>query len=411
MRRPPFSWLAPCSILFLAIAPILGGYFDQYDELFVASLALIGLAKNTIAQKDDRSISILLGGYILLGLISNTFSNLTSNYASIAIDLFTSIKHIIAFLFIKTVFSTETKNEIVRRLFPIAKLYIIATAVFAVISQAAPSNLTGEIRYGIRSFRFIYEFHIPFGCTVIAASLIIAAKSTRPETRITYAIIALIPLVCTTKGVVYIYIATLATQFLFVSQRRLQIRHYLVIVAILIPVLSYQIDNYLLKSQSPRIQFIITANDVAIDYFPLGSGFATFGGEQARIHYSKLYYKYGFHNRWGMAPIIPGESKTPGQFLNDNYIPMILAQTGFIGIILYLAAVLILFRQASADPFQNRETKFIATSALLMLLISSLGTATIKSFAGALLFSVIGILTSSGTNTEQPKNTLGNPLA
>lgn len=81
-----------------------------------------------------------------------------------------------------------------------------------------------------------------------------------------------------------------------------------------------------------RTTFYYTAVKILADYFPLGSGFGSFGSEAAARYYSPLYYKYGVDSVYGMSPLDYGESSN---FLVDTFYP-ILAEFGVIGIILYI---------------------------------------------------------------------------
>lgn len=81
-----------------------------------------------------------------------------------------------------------------------------------------------------------------------------------------------------------------------------------------------------------RATFYYTAVKILADYFPLGSGFGSFGSEAAARYYSPLYYKYGVDSVYGMSPLDYGESSN---FLVDTFYP-ILAEFGVIGIILYI---------------------------------------------------------------------------
>lgn len=48
-----------------------------------------------------------------------------------------------------------------------------------------------------------------------------------------------------------------------------------------------------------RPMFYITAWHILCDYFPLGSGFATFANHSTSVFYSPLYYKYNLWTIWG----------------------------------------------------------------------------------------------------------------
>ena len=71
-----------------------------------------------------------------------------------------------------------------------------------------------------------------------------------------------------------------------------------------------------------------TSPEIIRDYFPFGSGFASFATHSSGEYYSDIYMKYGIDNVWGI-------SKGYTSFVSDTYYPS-LAQFGVIGIILFV---------------------------------------------------------------------------
>ena len=85
-----------------------------------------------------------------------------------------------------------------------------------------------------------------------------------------------------------------------------------------------------------RGQFAHNSIKIAREYFPFGSGMGTFGSRIAQRFYSPLYYKYGMTTTLGMDPIWPA-------FACDTFWPMILGETGVIGLIGYISMIAVLF--------------------------------------------------------------------
>lgn len=70
-----------------------------------------------------------------------------------------------------------------------------------------------------------------------------------------------------------------------------------------------------------------TAWEIIKDYFPFGSGFATFASYASGVYYSRLYYDYGISDVWGLRP-------DGFNFVSDTYFPT-LAQFGIVGVCLF----------------------------------------------------------------------------
>ena len=71
-----------------------------------------------------------------------------------------------------------------------------------------------------------------------------------------------------------------------------------------------------------------TFPEILRDYFPFGSGLASFATHSSGEYYSDIYMKYGIENVWGI-------SKSYTSFISDTYYPS-LAQFGIIGVILFI---------------------------------------------------------------------------
>lgn len=79
-----------------------------------------------------------------------------------------------------------------------------------------------------------------------------------------------------------------------------------------------------------RTMMYFQAPNVAMDYFPFGSGWGTFGSSAARdIFYSPLYETYNVSD-------LHGGSEENGGYLIDTFWPKIVAELGFIGATVYL---------------------------------------------------------------------------
>ena len=71
----------------------------------------------------------------------------------------------------------------------------------------------------------------------------------------------------------------------------------------------------------------VTAPQILYDYFPFGSGFASYGTYSSGVYYSKIYSDYGIDGIWGMT-------KSYYNFIADTFYPS-LAQFGVIGVCLF----------------------------------------------------------------------------
>lgn len=121
---------------------------------------------------------------------------------------------------------------------------------------------------------------------------------------------------------------------------------------------------------SVRSMLYSSGIDIAQNNFPLGSGGGTFGSQPTRsIKYSPLYYQYGFQYHFGSSPKYP-------LYIMDTWWPKVSAESGFIGALAYMLAIIIPL--LSLARLALRDRRMIAVFGFLtglMLLSMSLASA------------------------------------
>ena len=90
-----------------------------------------------------------------------------------------------------------------------------------------------------------------------------------------------------------------------------------------------------LGTESARAVLAMGGPYLAKIYFPLGTGWATYGSAFSIHPYSEVYNITGMNVVWGL-------SEQYDMFISDTFWPMILGQTGVFGFLAYLAAFVIL---------------------------------------------------------------------
>lgn len=137
---------------------------------------------------------------------------------------------------------------------------------------------------------------------------------------------------------------------------------------------------------------------MARDYFPLGSGFGTYGSRTAAVEYSPEYVRLGFPRIAGLGP------GTDGLFLSDTSWPAVLGETGVIGTVFFVLGLLCILRAAWKweRNLIRAEGKFIASTVVgwfILTLFQSLGSAVFTSPPMyAFLFGFVGIASSLAAN-------------
>ena len=154
------------------------------------------------------------------------------------------------------------------------------------------------------------------------------------------------------------------------------------ILLFVVPIGWYQIENYFLNQESARYLLIkygfVTANNNVF-----GAGFATYGSEMSKRFYSSLYIEYGFNSIWGL-------SREYGNFINDNYWPMIFGQFSYFGFLLIICCYYFIVKQVLKST-KNTVIYNSIVAILLCFLVGSLGSAYLVSYLGVLNMLSISI--------------------
>lgn len=372
--------------LLVLLFPFVYKVLGWYDEFIVVLSAIIFLfKKNKSIHKLDAKIILIVLVLGLIGALSNINSGLTNNLKSCIIDYFALYKTFLILVFSREIFDDISADRFVRFLLPICKLYIYICAITGVLSQFVDIGMSfGDRRYGIKPFGFLFLNNV-FPATVLMSYMVICFSKIKVKTKKILFYLTALCLILQTKGTFLIFLVFMLFYMLFLKNRGFKTKYFLYLLPILLYVFSYQIVTYISNVNSVRMVLIINGLRTAFDYFPFGSGFSTYGTNEAALNYSPLYYKYGFDNMWGMGP-------DDGMFLNDGYIAGIFGEEGFIGTFIFILLVITTSKIIFSYKLCDMDHKAVVIGVFLCLLASIIATAIFKGVSGVFMMLTIGIL-------------------
>lgn len=393
-----FIFLIPfCFYLEMNTSFQLSAYWDEILTILSFLYCLYLFFKSKLLRTDAIIIiSALL--LIALGVISNISSKITTDIFSICIDIIALLKIIVPFIAARYLAIQDKNKNIIKYLLAISKLFIISAFICGTISLFADIGMSGEKRYEIPSFYFIFNNEGRLGFMIACCLLIIIIAEINKKKHIFYEILAIAVMIYTTKGTIYIiFIVYFVLLIMWRKRYKLSFGNVIFVSTSVLLASSLQIREYLLDLESPRMQFLKYGFVTANNYFPLGSGFSTYGSAEAGKSYSPLYYLYGFDNKWGLSPEYD-------MFLNDCYLGMIIGQFGYIGTILFALIIVMIFIPLNKCNTENKKEKALAFGIFFALIISCIGSAIIKSSIGVLCFIVLGLFIGYSYKDEKLKN-------
>lgn len=157
-------------------------------------------------------------------------------------------------------------------------------------------------------------------------------------------------------------------------------------VILMMMIVWSDIEFYYLRGydeQAARALLYMHMPDILNDYIPFGSGFATYANAASATWYSSLYERYGLDSVWGF---VEGDAR----FVSDTYYP-VLAQFGYVGIALFIAFLVYIFKQIKRTYEQTHDITRYKTSMMVMavILIESTSGSTFINEQGVLLITIL----------------------
>ncbi|MGY2083202.1 O-antigen ligase family protein [Blastococcus sp. SYSU DS0539] len=163
------------------------------------------------------------------------------------------------------------------------------------------------------------------------------------------------------------------------------------------------VATYFDQSEGTAARTVMTRDSffVALDYFPLGAGFGRFGSDTASEFYSPLYLERGYQYVWGLS-----ERTGNALFLTDTMWPAILGETGILGLLVYVLALVAIFRRLRRLSFdQEPVARWLGLTGIAWIfqyLLESTGNPVFVSPPSYVpLFLLVGLLASFGSGASR----------
>lgn len=337
-RLSTLFWSAIFVMLFFApgIQSSTGfSYIDEAAVILLAGAALLKAVRERDASRGAsrsslRSVS-LLGLLLALGLAGNAIWGIQTNPVPIFIDIFTCFKFPLTVLLSCYLF--ERRGDLFPMVEAAVKILVAVMLFLAIVNLVADVGMGVNPRYGLRaSFMFVlgHPTFVVFGC-VGAVVILLVNRDKNKKWIVAALLVAALSL--RSKGLVFVALVL----FLLVTvgrKGRITFAHILPCILLAVVIGYDQFDYYFISNDFARGEITRASFEVARDYFPLGTGFATFGSNVTSElgYYSPLYFEYGLSNVYGLSLQNPS-------FLSDTFWPTVIGQFGSIGLAIYLLAM------------------------------------------------------------------------
>lgn len=154
------------------------------------------------------------------------------------------------------------------------------------------------------------------------------------------------------------------------------------------------------KELVARAALYITSFDLFQDYFPFGTGYASFGTHASGLFYSDIYDSYNISGVWGLT-------KDEPDFVSDTYYPS-LAQFGVVGLILYFFFWIFYISKSYKYMRQTENMHYFVIFLIITgsLFIKNIAEATITGNEGVFMMFLLAL--TLGTQKQLYFNTINS---
>ncbi|MGF2995127.1 hypothetical protein [Lactococcus lactis] len=396
-------------LIFLTISIFAkSGILKELDEI-AAIISIMVLLIAFITSNLSKSIfKILILSFLLIlcGLLSNLISGINRSFFSILVDILTVCKPFWIFGAMLYLVSNEALHFIRQKFVFLIKSLIFITYIFFILNELSLIHMSnGYLLFNIPNFKFVFGFPVAFAIFLfVCLGVLINDEKNIINQPWVLSIIFLI--LATGKMQSYIFIVIFLGLVALRSsyKKRLQPRRIVLIGLLGILISLPKIFNYFLTdAYSPRRLMMFDSFNLLIKYFPLGSGFATFGSPMASKDYSPIYYQLGYQYLYGLQP-----SGNQYNFLNDNWGSSVIGQFGVAGLLIFILLVFTILKLLLIEKNTTNSNLYVLSGfmGIISIIFSS---SFFTSSEGGLLMAMIAIVFSG--NSINKDNSFSNNIS
>ena len=332
---------------------------------------------------------IAISIFVLIGLIGNIVYGY-QGFIPIAIDVLLNVKFVLGifttYYIFKSINIMDYKKEISKHVHIIIMVLVVLLLV-DIVFEVFPCY---EIRYGLRSKQLYYTHPTELASVSFFLLLINVFFSEKYDKKEIIFIILASILVASSlrlKAIAIVVVFLVIWFWIGLMKKQLKPWHILVFAPVAIYIAWDQVYFYFFSDvsrETVRGALSFTSIEILKDYFPIGTGLGTFASAPSGDYYSKVYEIYGISDIWGLTPEWP-------EFVSDCFWPMILGQTGFLGLVTYVYILVVLFKELNKSFGTNKRVYLAGLGALVYLVISSVAESAFVNPLALPLSVVIGL--------------------
>ena len=364
-------------VMFLMLFESLINYFTGFsllDELVTISLLILSIMKrmknggSNVFDKNEKKIIKYMILFSMLGIISGFKYNYQNSYMITLEGCFFTLKSFICYFCFRYIFNNykiNLKKE--KKLVSLLEVFMFFLVLIGLANYKLRMFDFFDVRFEIKTTGLFFVHPTNLAFFVISSFLIFFHyrfyENRNMKKFIFDSIMVFILLIISgrTKALSF-FIFAFALYMLIKNVKKFNPLILLIPTFIILSFAGSSLEMYFNNDSQARGAMLSTSIKIAKDH-TFGAGFGTFGDDLSRKHYSILYSKYRISHVYGL-------SKEFSSFICDSNLPSIIAETGFIGLFIF---VLILFNFSKiVFDKENKYNKFFVVLCVAYLAIESI---------------------------------------
>ncbi len=368
-------------------------YTDEFMCIVFIILGFVYVCKDKghiIINKEQKKCIFCMLFIFLIGIFGNIIYGYMPSVSVILRDVMGTFKLFLIYLIGRRLIDRKNFRLNPKKFIYVAKIIIVIIFVTSLINLFVNTGVSDEVRYGIRSYKFIYSHYTYL---VYNEVLLYSILSVDNKKNIAFKFMSLFSIAATLRTKGFIIIAFVLVYYLLEYAKRKNFSfkdifkpiYIIPVVAVGYIISKSKIQQYLSwgVDQSIRVGVHSIGLKIANDHFPLGTGFGTFGTNISYYNSSRLYNVY---NSLNYSRLMSFGYAT----MSDVYWPSIYVQFGYIGLILFVLLLVFICKDLLSNAISDPNCRFSALLIIFYMVSASIGEATFSNESGA--FSALILL-------------------
>lgn len=361
-------------------------YIDEAPLLIWIGLCFYKILRNKrLDIKDsEKTFFIVLIAFVLFGLVGNILYHYQP-IKLVIIDLLTNIKFFGAIFLFEEISMLEDSSE--KKCAECGKILTLILFMIFVVDRIF-NIYPAEYRYGIKSAVLFYSHPTYFAG--VCAFLISLMTISSPNKYKYFILLDVIMIMFTLRSKAFMSAFAFVILYIVIIKLRVKLELWqLAVLGVIAVCIAWpQINFYFIQlgGHSARSVMLLTSFQILKDYFPFGTGFATYASHSAAVNYSPVYTKYGFELIYELR------NSAQGTFFDDQFWPIIFGQTGFLGSICYVYILGHLICKIQKVFKYNLKDYMIGFFIIIYLLISSIAEPAFNNSVAIPMAMVMGMI-------------------